>query len=83
MVAGFLVPVNANDPPPLAIAKQLNAVYSAHERFWIIQIVPRFVGAPDVGHLFELFRYARDFLFIKPTFLKERLDSRDEPFDVE
>src|SRR5437870_432293 len=39
--------------------------------------MPRFISAPDVRDLAELFDAARHFLFVKTVLLKERFDSRN------
>ena len=39
MLETLVLPINGDDPPPLAIIEQLDAVDPAHERFGIVEVV--------------------------------------------
>src|SRR5438093_1305055 len=74
----FLLPKDVYDPPAIAIVKQLYAIDPSHERFGIVRIVTRFVRAPDLSDVSELFGAPGNFLFEKPMLSKIRFYAGDE-----
>jgi len=55
-----VLPVDRQYPPAVSVVEKLNAIDPAHERLGIVRIVPRFIRAPDMRNLAELFDAARD-----------------------
>lgn len=79
----FLLPIDGHDPPAIAVVEQLNAVDPAHERFRIVYGVARFVRAPDVRDMPELFRAPRNFALKESVLLQVIADARDEAVDIQ
>ena len=79
----FLLPIDRRDPPAIAVVEQLNAVDPARERFGIIYIVARFVRAPDMRDMPELFGAPPNFFFEKSVLSKIRFHARDETIYVQ
>ena len=79
----FLLPVDRQDPPAVSVVEKLNAIDPAHEWLRIVRIVTRFIRAPDMRDLAELFDSPRDFLFVESGFLESLLGSCDEAFDIQ
>jgi len=63
--------------------QQLDAVNPAHERFGIVFLVPRLVGAPDMRDLAELLRPARNLPFEESVLLQIIAGPFDEAVDVQ
>ena len=61
----FVLPINRQDPPAASIVEKLNAIDPAHERCGIARIVARFICAPDMRDLAELFDPPRDLFFVE------------------
>src|SRR2546430_17495420 len=79
----FVLPINADDPPPRAIIEQLEAVDPAHERIGILGIVPRLVRAPDMSDSAKLLGSSHDFFFKKTVPSKIPLHAIDVAIDIE
>src|SRR2546421_7415431 len=79
----LLLPIDIYDPPAIAVVKQLYAIDSAHERFRIVFAVTRFIRAPDVSDVSELFGATRNFFFEKSVLGKIRFHACDETFYVQ
>jgi hypothetical protein len=79
----FVLPINADDPPPRAIMEQLDAVNASHEWLGIVGIVPRLVRAPDVSDSAKLLGSSRDFFFKKTVPGKIPLHAIDVAIDIE
>src|SRR4029453_13644155 len=83
MLRAFLLPIDVYDPPAIAIVKQLYAVDSANERFGIVRVMTRFIHAPDVSDMSELFGAPGNFLLVKSIFGKIRFHAGDETIYVQ
>ena len=79
----FLLPKDIYDPPTVAIVKQLDGVNSAAERFRIVFVMTRFIRAPDMSDVSELFGAPGNFFFEKSVLGKIRFHACDETFYVE
>jgi len=79
----FVLPINAHNPPTTAVIEKLDAVNSAHKWLSVARVVTRFVCAPNVRNLPELFDAPGDFLFVETLSLDERFDTCDVTLDVE
>src|SRR6267143_6496851 len=82
-LGALVLPVNGHDPPTTTIVEQLNAVDPAHEWFGIVGFVARLVRAPDMRNIAELLGATRNFLFVKPFFLKQGFCARDESINIQ
>jgi len=82
MLGAFLLPVDAHDPPAIAVVKQLYAIDSAHERLRIISVVARFVRAPNMSNVSELFGAPDDFFFEESVLGHILFHAGDETFYV-
>ena len=67
VLRSFVLPINRQDPPPAPVVEKLNAIDPAHEWLGIVRIVTRFVCAPNMRDLTELFDSPRDFLFVESS----------------
>ena len=63
--------------------EQLNAVDPAHERFGVVCVVARFVRAPDLRDVPELFGTPCNFLLVKPVLGKKRFYTLNEAIRVQ
>jgi len=79
----LVLPIDGHDPPTSAVVEQLYAVNSAHERFGIVRVVTRFVGAQDMRDAPELFYAPRNLLFVKSVLRKIRFHARNEAIYVQ
>ena len=77
------VPEDGDDPPPLAVEEELDAVDAAHKRLFVIILMTRFVGAEDMGDGAKPVDTAVDLLFEESFVLDVTLDRRDELVDGE
>ncbi len=79
----FLLPIDVYDPPASAIVKQLDAVNSARERLRIVRVMTRFIDAPDVSDVSELFSASGNFLFERSVLGNIRFHAGDESIYVQ
>jgi len=82
VLRALVLPVNGQDPPPLAVIEKLKAVNAAHERRGIAWIMTRFVRAPNMSDPAKLFGAPRNFCLVK-ALLKKWFYSRDILFDIQ
>ncbi len=83
MLRTFVLPIDGDDPPATAAVEQLDAIDPPHERFGIIYVVARFVRAPDMRDMSELFGAPRNFALKESVLLQEIPDARDEAVDIQ
>src|SRR6266581_1237723 len=79
----FVLPVNRQNPPAASVIEKLNAIDPAHEWLGIVRIVTRFICAPDMRDLAELFDPTRDFLFIESGRREIRFDPGNVAIDIQ
>ncbi len=79
----FVLPIDGHDPPATTVVEQLDAIDPPHERFGIIYVVARFVRAPDMGDMPELFGAPRNFALKESVLLQVIPDARDEAVDIQ
>lgn len=83
MLCTFVLPIDGNDPPTTAIIKELDTVDPAHKRFGIFRGMTRFVRAPEMRDMPELFGAPRNLFFEKSVLLGVRGGPSNEGLDIE
>src|SRR5207249_11176841 len=69
--------------PAGPVIEKLNAINPAHEWLRIVRIVTRFIRAPDMRDLAELFDSPRDFLFVESGSREIRFDPGNVGIDIQ